>query len=163
MKSNKTQMEIMGLAIIVILVAMAMLFVVQFIVLKEPTELKKTYTYSELAANTLNAMLKTTTACKDQDITRLLQDCAAYPPDGLIVCNGGSCDFVTGAIKEILNQTLVTWNIAFNFTTKIKILDKEENVIPPISQGTCIGERQTKIYPIPTAAGPMIVRLDICG
>ena len=54
-KSRKSQTEMMGLVIVVILITLALLFVVSFIVLRKPSTLKKEYTQSELAANTLYA------------------------------------------------------------------------------------------------------------
>ena len=87
--AKRSQMEMMGLMVIIILVALGMLFVIQFIVVKEGSQLKKTYTYSQLATNTVNSVLKTTTSCKGQDINQLLQDCAS---GGTIDCNGkNSC------------------------------------------------------------------------
>ena len=50
--AKKSQMEIMGLVVIVVLVTVAMLVAVQFIVIREPSELKKAYTHSQLAINT---------------------------------------------------------------------------------------------------------------
>ena len=154
MKKKKAQMEIMGLAIIVVLVALAMLFVVRFVVLKSPTEIKKTFTYTQLSANTLNTLLKTTTGCKGQDVTQLLQDCAASEN---IICEDGnsSCYFVNKTINGILEQTLVKWNKEFVFNATLTDIS--------FVKGSCLGERQSKLYPIPTDAGVMIVRLDICG
>ena len=160
--SKKSQMEIMGLVIIIILVSLAMLFVIQFVLLKETTSIKKTYTHTQLAANTLNAITKTTAeSCKSQDLTQLLQDCAAYQQQGgLITCDDGvtkSCDYVDASIQEILSKTLDKWNKAYNLTADLAELE--------FSSGYCAGERQTKIYPIPVPEldAPMILRLDICG
>ena len=156
-------MEIMGLVIIIILVALAMLFVIQFIILKESPTIKKTYTHTQLAANTLNALTKTTaSSCKSQDLTQLLQDCAAYggyPGGGLIECGNGqkSCDYVYDAVQEILDKTLDEWNKEYNLAADLAEIS--------FSSGSCLGERQTKIYPIPVPEldEPMILRLDICG
>ena len=152
-------MEMMGLVVIIILATLAMLFVIQFVVLKEPTEIKKQYTHTQLAANTLNAMLISTTKdCKGQDLTQLLLDCSAnHYSGGSIQCDTGqySCIYSHDTIDGILDQTLVKWNKAFNFTVRMDGID----VIEPITNGKCVGERQTKIYPISN----MLVRLDICG
>lgn len=159
--AKKSQMEIMGLVIIVILVALAMLFVIQFIFLQETSDVKKTYTHTQLAANMLNSITKTTSkSCKSQDLTKLLQDCAAYRSQGgLIVCDDGSksCGYVENAIGEILDDTLNTWNKAYNLTADAAQIS--------FAEGSCRGERQTEIYPIPVPelSTPMILRLDICG
>ena len=154
---KKGQMEIMGLVVIVILLSLAMLFVLQFVLLKEPSQTKKTYTHSQLSANTLNALLKTTTSCRGQDVTQLLQDCASYRPDGLIQCETGqrSCSYVKDTILVILNGTLDYWNKDYLLTADLAELE--------FSQGSCLGERQSRIYPIPVEGDIMNIRLDICG
>ena len=79
MKKKKSQMEIMGLVIIVILITLGLFFVVRFIITKQPSEIKKSYTQTEIAANILNSLLKTTSKdCYGMDVTQLLQDCAVY-------------------------------------------------------------------------------------
>jgi hypothetical protein len=154
-KSKKSQMEIMGLMVIIILVALAMLFVIQFVVVREATDIKKTYTHSELATNTNTALLKTTTQCKGQDINQLLQDCAGGES---INCNGkGSCAYVAEAIEGILDQTLKEWGKAYRFTVK----SGNQDVISPITSGNCEKvDIEPGINPLP---GGIIVRLDICG
>ena len=156
MKKNKAQMEIMGLVIIIILISLAILFVLQFVILKEPSDTKKTYMQTQLAANTLNAMLKTTTNCKSQDITQLLQDCASYQPNGLIDCGNGqrSCAFAEQAIKQILGKSLDSWKKEYYLTADLA----NKRFGTP-----CPGEKQSRLYPIPTEAGVMTVRLDVCG
>ena len=110
---SKSQMEIMGLAIIVILAALAMIFVIQFIVVKQPTDIKKAFTHKELAANTVNTLLSTTTDCKELSIAQLLEDCAE---GALVSCPGGdSCAYAEQVIDGILEETLVEWNKEFYY------------------------------------------------
>ena len=97
MQKRRAQMEIMGLVIIIILIAIGMLFGVQFL-LKKPTA-RPTASVKEsiLAANFLNAMLSTTTDCYDRSMRDLLQDCAltsgattCMTPDNFTL---NSCDY----------------------------------------------------------------------
>ena len=161
-KNKKAQMEMMGLVVIIVLAALAMLFVIQFIFIRETTTVQKTYSHTQLAANTLNAITKITARdCKGQDLTELLQDCAAYQyQGGLIICNDGStksCEYVQVAIKEIIENTLDVWNKQYNLSIDLAKIE--------FSNGNCRGERQTKIYPIPVPQldEPMLLRLDVCG
>ena len=157
--SKKSQMEIMGLVIIVILVSVAMLFVIKFILLQPPSDIGSTYTHTQLAANTLNAITKTTAkSCKNQDLTQLLQDCAAYNQQGgLIICDDGkkSCQYSEESIRYIINNTLDKWGKSYKLTADLAQIE--------ISRGRC-KTQQTKIYPIPVPEldEPMILRLDIC-
>ena len=154
--NKKSQMEIIGLMVIVILISLSILFILQFVVQKSSSDIKKSYTHTQLAANTLNALLKTTTDCKEQDITDLLRDCASGET---IFCeNKGSCQVAIDIINEIFSKTLLVWSKQFEFTVKIDNSD----VIPPITNQQCL-ERETEIYPISTDAGIMIIRLDICN
>ncbi len=74
--SKKSQMEIMGLVVIIILIAIGMLFAVQFLLKKPTGETAAKAEESVLAANFLNAMLSTTTECQSRTVRELLQDCA---------------------------------------------------------------------------------------
>jgi len=152
---KKSQMEIMGLVMIIILVALAMLFAIVFIVLKEPTDIRKAYTHKELAVKTGATLLKTTTSCKGQDIKQLLQDCAAGE---LITCeNGqGSCAYTFELIEDMLDNTLKEWNKDFRFTVK-----QNNNQIKQYANGNCTNtDIEPWIQPLPDS---MTIRLDICG
>lgn len=153
---RRAQMEVMGLVLIVILIAIAMLFTLQFVILQKPPEIKKLYTHSKLASTTLNALLKTNTECKGIDFTGLLQDCAANKNNSYgIQCNGqDSCSYTKEKLNNIFNNTLRKWNIEFQFTADLADIE--------IGQ-PCLGEKQTKPYPIPTDVGIMIIKLDICS
>jgi hypothetical protein len=77
-KNKKSQFEILGLAIVIILITLGILFVIRFVVLKEPSKLRYDYTRTEMASNMLNTLLRTDTDCKRKSMTELFQDCASY-------------------------------------------------------------------------------------
>jgi len=118
---NKAQTEVFGLVIIYILIALAMLFTLQFVILKQPTDMKKIYTHSKLSSATLNALLKTNTECNGIDFIGLLQDCAG---SGLINCNGlNSCTYASNEIDLIFDNSLRLWNIDFKFYADLAGID----------------------------------------
>ncbi|MEA2036586.1 MAG: hypothetical protein U9O94_03705 [Nanoarchaeota archaeon] len=177
-KTKKSQMEIMGLAIIVILISISMLFAIRFVVLKQPTEYKKEYTHTELASNMLSTLLKTTAPdCNDLTFTELYQDCARYRDDdnSQFECSGGyrSCDYITIKTTNILNSTLDKWNVGYELDAKIN--DHSNSLIHdtplagnygdmPWGSG-CPRIKKHKTYPIPIdASGESVlsVTLDIC-
>src|SRR3989339_712087 len=92
--SKSSQMEIMGLVVIILLAIVAMLFVVKYVINKPPQgSIKESYSSSQLATNMLNSLLKTTaSSCKGLDFSKLLQDCAAGKS---ITCSGNkdSCTY----------------------------------------------------------------------
>ncbi|MEE9525084.1 MAG: hypothetical protein V3V78_00575 [Candidatus Woesearchaeota archaeon] len=157
MKYKKTaQMEIMGLAIIVILLSLAILFTIQFIILKEPSETKQSFTSKQLAANTASTLLTTTTGCSDQPISALLIDCAE---SSLEQCSGmNHCTYVKQEIQEILNSTLDKWNrkyyLTVNTDTTQIAIGEECSGEKTTSQPCCI---------LPTKYKPVKINLDICN
>lgn len=156
-KNKKSQAEIVGLVIIVLLITIGLLFVVKFVVLKEPSDVKKTFVHSELASNMINVLLKTTTECKGSSVTELFQDCAAFKR---ITCGGvDSCEKVNDTIGIILTNTLEEWNKQYEFRAYIPGKD------PISSYGRCAqrADRESKTYPIPTDMGTLFIKLDICS
>jgi len=169
----KSQMEIMGLVVIVILVSIAMLFVIRFVILQAPEEHKAEYVSMEMASNLISAILKTTNPdCYDRTFRELLQDCAENPSDPSIRCPNGqnSCTFVRGNLDNILSQTLDVWKIkyhlwAINEGSSIPIA----NIDFTEDGAACLSEdytsKDTKLFPIPIGTGGgrnLNVELSIC-
>lgn len=155
---RKAQMEILGLAIVVVLVLVATIFVVRFILLKTPTEYRKGFVSAELASNMLNTFLKTAAKdCSQLTMTELLQDCAQARS---IICDNqiDSCRFIDETAKEIFSKTLGRWNMNYEF------LAYTDAGKPLVKAGKpCKAERRSKLFPIPISAATMYVKLDICG
>jgi len=154
-RNRKSQMEIMGLAVIVILVALAILFTIRFVILQEPAEYKKGYTQQQLAINMVNTLLETTTAsCSDLLFKELFKDCAET---NIIICDNGmdSCSYIRESIDTIFMDTLETWDIDYEFNFVV-------GTNPPlISKGSCPDERIPGSFSIPGAIASTI-NLYIC-
>ena len=103
-KNKKSQAEIVGLVIIVLLITIGLLFVVKFVVLREPSDVKKTFVHSELASNMVKVLLETTTTCKESSVKDLFQDCAAFKR---INCEElDSCEMVNDTIGMIVVDSI---------------------------------------------------------
>lgn len=155
---NKSQMEIMGLVVIIILIAIGMLFAVQFLLKKPTGQSEASVKESILAANFLNAMLSTTTDCHGRVIRDLLQDCALT--SGAADCDGiNSCDYASSQIEILLEGSLGRWNKEYYFSIE-GAYDVEQ-----ITFGApCPGEKEAKVYPVPVRPGFEIkLKLEICG
>lgn len=163
MKNKKSQMELLGLAIVIVLIAMGILFIIRFSVLKEPSETKKKYTFSELASNTVSAMLIANSGeeCKNINIRDLLIDCAEhFSSNGSIICEDGnkSCFYVREATRSIFNKTLDTWNRNYQLN-----VSTSSNTVLNSSRGSCLGERKSSLFFFETLEGTLFIRLDVCG
>ena len=158
MKTRKSQMEILGLAIVIVLMLVATIFVVRFLVLKSPTDYRKGFVSSELASNMLNTFLKTAAKdCSQLTITELLQDCSQARS---ITCDNGedSCKHTESIAKNVFEQTLDKWNMQYEF---MAYTDPKS---PLIKLGkACRAEKRSKIFPIPITTATMYTKLNICG
>lgn len=158
MKFRKSQTEIIGLAIVVVLLIIGMTFVIRFILAKEPIDYKKQFTQAEIASNMLNTFLKTASKdCNGLTMTELLQDCGHSKS---IFCQNGlvSCDYAEEAAMEIFNNTLDAWNLDYEF----KAFQNEENPIFTLGS-PCPASKKSKTFPIPTGSGALFAKLDVCG
>lgn len=151
-------MEILGLAIVVVLILIATIFVVRFLALQTPTNYRKGFVSSELASNMLNTFLKTAAKdCSQLTMTELLQDCAQARS---ISCGNGqeSCRFVESTAKKIFENTFDKWNMQYEFLAYTDINS------PLIRLGkACKAEKRSKLFPIPINSATMYTKLDICG
>lgn len=159
--NKKSQMEILGLAIVVVIILLAMFYVFKFISFQKPSQTRNDFVSLELASDTVNAFLKTTSRdCSQLSMTELLQDCAegtGFRCDD--PASSDSCKYMQSTADEIFGKTLRAWKIKYMFTAyysydKSKVLAK--------SGEACPGEKILTIYPIPISTGQINVELDIC-
>ena len=164
---KKAQMEILGLAIVVVIILVAAVFIVRFGI-KKPVDYRKDFVRSETASNILNTFLNTNARdCSQLTMTELLQDCAQGRG---IICpnNQDSCQYVEATASEIFTKTLDAQNYKYEFlacvnydSTTSRCNDLNSGLIKLGNQ--CTGQKDSKIFPIPINSGTMYVKLDICG
>lgn len=135
MKKN-AQMEIVGLAMIVILISLGLLFFIRFGLFKPPTTHSKEYEQSELAANFLNTLQDTNAPeCSGVKFSTLFQDCAT---DKIIPCSkgGNSCIYIEQTMIEILSKTFDKWKVKYYFIASKDATDlkssNETRIFQPI-------------------------------
>lgn len=155
---KRGQMEILGLAIVVVLLILGLVFVIKFVALKKPSTLKKEVVESQVASNYLSTYLSTSVQeCSGLSTTELLQDCAAQ---GGITCQDGetSCEKPREVAAFIFNQTFDQWKWEYEMSAFLG----ERNSLFALGK-TCPGQKRSKTFPLPTRAGTLYVKLDICG
>lgn len=152
-------MEIMGIAIVVIIISIVIVFVIRFAILQEPADYKKGFAQSEIATNLVNTMLSTTTDCRGMTFNELFQDCFEEFGDGGKTDCGlsiKSCSFAKEGVELIFLRTLDEWKYEYEFTVTRE--DTEYEIAP---DSTCVSiERRAKTYPLP---GNLEAKLAICG
>lgn len=116
---KKSQTEIVGLLIIVIILSLALLFVIKAMFLKKNPEITQTYETRKLTSAFVNALFQTTSGCTgDTTIQDLLIDCAKNPfSGGSITCSNGqdSCVYVNETIAIILQETIDSWGYSTGY------------------------------------------------
>ena len=160
MQNNKrSQMEIMGLVIIVILVAIGMLFAIQFLMKKPAGQETAAVKESTMAANFLNTLVKSDGACKGRSIGELIQACAEA--SAVIICENGlnACTQSKSLIMSFLDNVFTQQRKKFYFT----IADKNDVIVEDFIIGDpCKGEFESKTRPLVFLGGEVYMKLDIC-
>lgn len=158
-RAPRGQMEIFGLVIIVILLAIGLLFAI-VILSKAPSQEIQKVKESVQAANFLNTMFSTTSGCDKRTVRELVQDCAVSEYGQGTRCNGeDTCQTAERMIKTMLTQTLGKWGKQYKFymngTPSVEQME--------IQTGECKGEREGTTRPEKIRPGMDIsVTLHIC-
>lgn len=156
--TSKAQMEILGLAIIMVIVVVLILFGL-FLILQPSDSVSSTYLSKGMAANTLNAIIGTTTECSGIQVKELIQDCAS---DRKIKCfDQSSCTYVKEVLQLLLTNTFRPINQYYFLESRgpatineLSFGDKEECEVAEYEASTQI---------IPTRAGRARLKLMICN
>lgn len=162
----KGQMEIFGLAIVVVLLMLGMMFMLYFITPKQSERSVNVYVDDQMAQNLISAMLKVTTSCNSQEMYKLIQDCAMMgnfeSGGGSIDCGSDdyeklSCDYVKESLDTIFTNTLKEWKRDYYF----KIY--KENSEPMYETGVkCPLDKIPGLGYVPLHPGTLVLQLDIC-
>lgn len=160
---KKAQMEAFGLAIIVILIALGMFFVIRFTILAPPKEVKQEFVQSQLSQNMISAILKTKPEASTRaDVTELFRECAEQSSG----CSECACQLTAPACGEL--QQILT-NI-FDNTLKIWKKDyllkypNDEGCIFEVKQGECKFDKDVASgFTIVTDVGPKPIYFELCA
>lgn len=152
-------MEIIGLAIVVVIILIAMVIAVRFLVFKKPDSARAGFVSAELASNTINTFLETTAVeCSKAKMGELIQDCAQGTER--ICGNGnGACEFVRNAADEIFAKTFMKWKTKYRFLVYV---DPNAPFVDLESGCTGQQEKVSETFFVPVTAATVSVKLDIC-
>lgn len=161
-KNKKSQMEIMGLAIIVVLLIVGLMFALRFTLFKAPQTYRKEYIETQLAANMLNTLLNTNTECNDISVGELLSDASKDNPSINCSVSGYPSDsqgFVDQTITN-LTETILNITLIKDYYLKASVPGK---VVVEAGKERTGRERERKTQFLQTDAGVMSITLDIYG
>ncbi|MFA4952952.1 MAG: hypothetical protein WC584_01910 [Candidatus Pacearchaeota archaeon] len=134
-KRTKGQEEMIGFALIIVIVAVILLIFLGFSLNKQPKENLQ----SNEVESFLNAILSYTTECRDErnfeflPIRKLIIDCS----QGLSCYDGSNtCETLENDLKKISEKS---WDLTRYNGYEMKILSQDETLIPIISQGNLTG------------------------
>lgn len=156
---SRSQMEIFGLVIIVILVALGLLFAI--VVLTKPSPGVSRVKESVVASNFLNTIMNTdAVGCGDRTVRNLLQDCALSGPNAVVCPNGlTSCEFAERIVEQMLERTLGEWGKEYDFSISGAPYVRDIHIF----NSECGGEVEAASRPEKVRASlDMIVMLKLC-
>lgn len=159
---KKAQMEIFGLAIIVVLLSFGMIIMISYSSSGVPTEVKEMN--EEQAYKFINTLLHSTSECNEMTVQELIIDVAENAPFGSVICMYGmgkpGSEYLNDTLVYVLDNTLDRWkNGRYQF-----IVYLNENVPLYFFGVNSCKQRTGKEYPIPMKSGtPVYVRLNFCG
>jgi len=162
MLSKKSQMEIIGVVIIVLLLSLGIVFVLKFVYKGNEVDIRQEYLESQMAANMLNAIIQINLPnCSNQQVKTLIRDCAL---NNEIKCDGDvhSCTFLNNTISEILNNTLKKWHKRYKFKANVEASSNSDGFSGNIEIGQECQFYDSKYYPIAAGSKTVNVELRIC-
>lgn len=159
LNSKKAQMEILGIAVVVIIILVGTMF---FYILMNPLSDRSVVldvAKTEIGANTLNTLLRTTTTCKRLTVAELAADCV---DSSAVMCNAeNSCNFLKSQINNLLSQTLENWGIDYQFDILKQQGSEFISAEIKIQTKTC-GAKEHFEQIIPTQLTLAKISLDLC-
>lgn len=171
--SKKSQIEIVGLLIIVLLISFLLLFVLKSVVFDQPDSMNEVKN-EKLTSSMISAMLNTDTNCTpDAKVKDLLIDCGKWHSIGAtdFQCYNGktSCKFLNetgGVFETMLNNTLGEWQKKHEFM--VTAPNNPNNIIirktgGNLSEVTRGGQAANQPLPVGRGFGTMTVWLCIGG
>jgi len=169
--NKKGQMEVFGLAVIVILLVIGMLFMIRFVILAPQSKSSGVTSFinKDMASNIVVYMLSVNVdsekVCnKNLDVTDLIRDCALGGVG--IRCLGESepldtCDISKDVIETIFDNTLSTYGHQYYF--RVYKSSSPESIVDSLEVGAkCRGTQVSGISFIPLTPDVLNLQLDVC-
>lgn len=181
-KQTRAQAEIVGITIVMVLIMLGIIFAIRFVIVPDGQNIKQNYDRNQMAANFMDAMLKTTTECHGLTFTDLVQACAqarenptAFTyrcPEVTGICDEqcDTCTFLNKSLEILIDDSLYLMpQYSYDFficrfdTVSNRCFDTD--ILSTFQKGGCLGRSRdfdSKQQPIPTEVGNRVVQMYIC-
>lgn len=151
----KSQIEIMGLIVIVILVAIGFFVYIVLVINKPVEDPVEEFSTDQLAQNFVSSMVKTQTTCQ-LPLDRVIQDCML---EQNLNCTGESaCMVANQTIIFILNKTVNTWGYPYILTIPQMHLEYTNKKCDANSERGTQGFELVTLY----GRGDVLITMDVC-
>ena len=177
MIAKKGQLEILGLAIVMVILLFGFIIFLRFT--SEPPAPAQNFFFTELPSQTLDTLIGTTTDCRDLKIGTLIADVASHTSspsdplpalDQLIWCDHPRnpmrsfpklFDATDGIIPYLLEETLTEASITYDFSVRFK---DNVQIWPNPETNNCGNARRVdaETFLIQSDNGPVEVTMKIC-
>ncbi len=160
--TKRGQIEVFGLAAIVVLISLGFFFVVKYHITDTPVSVEKEYKYDKLASEFVTAVLKVNIReCPEYTIQDVLVDCGT---NKRITCDGiSSCEIFNSTITHLANETFMKRYESFRLYTEGLALEDQANIsFRGCYQNTPKGQRGKSVlakYPQP---GTISLNVELC-
>jgi hypothetical protein len=169
--SKKAQGEIMGIALVVILMVIGILFMVKYQA-KEPGKTQEEFQRRELPKTIITSLVETTSTCNNEKMADVLQDCGfgdtfrCEVEDDIL----GSCDYLQGkrsvdggfetegVLKQIMDTMLVK---KFQYNYRVSLLGPEGKDIFDQNGKGVQSDDFTDCFSFDSATQPMMFGLTL--
>lgn len=163
----KSQSEIMGIAIVMVIVVFGLLIFISFNSNKTHIPISLEYTYKQIPVMLNNAILETHTT-EDDCYGEKMQKILIKAGEGnTLVCKNGkrAKEFAEENIKKILNETLDLWGMDYRYTVYVGTdFSDEDSFVIFLNNSDCRGMNiDTENFFFRMADGQFLnVKLDLC-
>lgn len=153
----------MGLAVIVILLALGIFFITKFTLIKTGPSEAQTFQQKQLSGAFVNTLLNSNIVCGRSTVTftRMVQD-MENPSSSLLECVPLK-DYFESSVRQILNRTLDEWHYKYDFSIIYPSAAVDAVNININKDCPQTAEFETYNQPIPSDYGTAIlVKMRIC-
>ena len=150
--NNKSQAELIGIVILVILVVIGVFFL---LFQQKEVDTKNSLVDAQLSQSMLSTMMKSHTEC-GPELSVVIQDCFGDDEK----CPGiSSCDYASDYIKDIFENTLEKWNKGYIF-----YVTQEDNLMIDFNFKECteFKEKSALALAVLSEEPNIVVTLGVC-